>query len=297
MPLDFCLNPKQFSPVEVCGKIPDLAELLSHHGVRVAYLFGSVFENSANPLSDLDLAILPPKELTNWLGYYNNLHSDLCELFQADNIDLVRLDRSPVSLQAIAILKGVSIFDNRETTELAETVLARYADMTSWRRENWEATRQLVRQGITGEINMVNPNRVERFVFLIRDAVRELQWLNLEAIALEEYLADKQTKALSEHYLRIALEATLDLGRHVIVSTGLGSPQEYRDVGKILGERGILPAELGRELAAMPGMQNVLVHLYWDVDYVLLYEIVRERLGTFEKFVQHIFLYIEERLE
>ena len=293
MHIDSCLNPKQFSAGEVRSKIPDLAALLQQHGVRVAYLFGSVFQDSANSLSDLDIAILPPQDLRAWLGYYNNLHSDLCELFAADNIDLVRLDRAPVSLQASAILHGMPIFNNREAKEFAETVLARYADMTSWRRENWEATRQLVRQGITGEINMVNPNRVERFVFLIRDAVRELQGLNLEAIALEDYLGDKRTKALSEHYLRIALEATLDLGRHVIISTGLGAPQEYRDVGRILGERGIVPPQLGRELAAMAGMRNVLVHLYWDVDYALLYEIVRERLGTFERFLQHIFLYIE----
>lgn len=80
---------------------------------------------------------------------------------------------------------------------------------------------------------------------------------------MQGYLADKRTKALSEHYLRIALEATLDLGRHVIVKTGLGVPQEYRDVGNILREKGIFSPQLGQELEAMTGMRNVLVHLYW----------------------------------
>ena len=35
----------------------------------------------------------------------------------------------------------------------------------------------------------------------------------------ETYQADRRTRALSELYLHIAIEATLDLGRHVIVKS------------------------------------------------------------------------------
>ncbi|MBC6479295.1 MAG: DUF86 domain-containing protein [Hormoscilla sp. GM7CHS1pb] len=98
-------------------------------------------------------------------------------------------------------------------------------------------------------------------------------------------------KQFSEHYWRIALEATLDLGRHIIVKT---APQEYRDVGNILREKEILSPELGQELEAMAGMRNVLVHLYWDIDYPLLYSIIVERLNSFEQFLEHIFLYLDQ---
>lgn len=140
---------------------------------------------------------------------------------------------------------------------------------------------------------MIDQNRVERFIFLIRDAVAQLQSLNLESVGLEAYLQNKRLRALSEHYLRIALEATLDLGRHVIVKTGLGIPQEYRDIGKILAQKGIVSHQLGQELEAMAGMRNVLVHLYWEINYPLFYRTIVEWETTFERYLKQIFDYLE----
>lgn len=289
MRVDLCLNPKQFSPAEVRDMIPALCELLRQHKVQGAYLFGSILEDTGGRLSDLDIAVLPPANLQDWLGYYNDLHGDLCRLFQADNIDLVLLDRASLSLQAGVVMKGLRILDGNGLAHFEERVLACYVDLAGWRRENWNFTQQLARQGAMGKVNMIDRGRVERFVFLIRDAVEELEALNLREMGLERYQADKRTRALSEHYLRIAIEATLDLGRHVIVKTGLGMPQEYREVGKILREKAILPDELGKRLEAVAGMRNVLVHLYWDIDYEILYRMVVEELDSFERCIAHIF--------
>jgi uncharacterized protein YutE (UPF0331/DUF86 family)/predicted nucleotidyltransferase len=274
--------------------IPDLRNLLREHGVRAAFLFGSTLQDDTSRLSDLDIAVLPPADQPDWLEFYNDLQGALCQLFQADNIDLVLLDQAPLSLQAHILIEGHRILDGETTADLEERLLARYADLAAWRQENWEMTRLLARQGTTGEINMIDRERVARFVFLIRDAVRELQALNLPEAGLEAYLSDKRSRALSEHYLRLAIEATLDLGRHVVVKTGLGVPQEYREVGRILREQGILPASLGEQLESMAGMRNVLVHLYWDIDYTLLYGTIVENLDTFERCVDHIFRYLDE---
>lgn len=295
MRTDLCLNPREFTPEEVRQAIPRLCELLRGHGVRGAYLFGSALQGSGSRLSDLDIAVLPPPGLPDWVAYYGDVHSDLCRLFQADNVDLVLLNLAPVTLQARVVRTGLRILDGGAGS-WEERVLARHADLAGWRRENWEVTRELGSGGVTGEVNMVDRERVERFVFLVRDAVRELSGLNLGEMGLEAYRADKRTRALSEHYLRLAIEAALDLGRHMIVKTGLGVPQEYREVGKILRERGIVPVELGQRLESMAGMRNVLVHLYWDVDYARLYKTVVGELDTFGEFIEHIFRYLD-RLE
>jgi len=296
MRVDLCLNPRQFSLAEVQEMIPALCDLLCRHDVQAAYLFGSVLQDLESRLSDLDIAVLPPPELHDWLTYYNDLHEDLCQLFQADNIDLVLLNQAPLSLQARVVLDGRRILAGNGVAGWEEQVLARHTDLAAWRQENWEVTQQLARWGAMGKVNIIDKEQVERFVFLIRDAVHELQALNLEEMGLEMYQADKRTRALSEHYLRIAIEAALDLGRHVIVKTGLGMPQEYREVGKILREEGVVPADLGKELEAMAGMRNVLVHLYWDIDYASLYKTVVEERDAFERYIEHIFRYLD-RLE
>lgn len=293
MRVDLCLNPKQFSPAEVRKMIPALCDLLRKHDARAAYLFGSALQDHGSRLSDLDLAVLPPPDLQDWLSYYDGLYGDLCQLFQADNLDVVMLDQAPLSLQTRVVLDGIRILDGNGAADLEERVLARHADLANWRRENWDVTRQLGRRGAIREVNMIDRSRVERFVFLIRDAVRQLQALHLEEMDLERYQADRRTRALSEHYLRIAIEAALDLGRHVIVKTGLGVPQEYREVGKILREEGIVPTDLGKQLEAMAGMRNVLVHLYWDINYALLYKTIVEEIDIFERGIKHIFRYLD----
>ena len=294
MRIEQCLRPKRFVLSQVREKIPVLRELLLRRKAQGAYLFGSVLQDLGNSMSDLDIAVLPPWDLKDWLGYYNDLHREICQLFQADNIDLVLLNRAPFTLKARVVLEGLCILCKGSAKAWEEGVLASYVDLAGWRRENWEMTRQLAHGGATGEVNMIDKERVERFVFLIRDAVHELQDLDLERMGLEAFLADKRTRALSEHYLRIAIEATLDLGRHVIVRTGLGVPQEYREVGKILREHGVVPAELGRQLEAMAGMRNVLVHLYRDVDYTLLYKTIMEELDAFQQCIKCIFDYLDK---
>lgn len=294
MRTDLTLSPKQLTLDEVQETLPELRGLLQQHNAQAAYLFGSVLDNGRSRLSDLDIAVLPPPGLADWFTYYNELHADLCHFFRADNVDLVLLDQAPLPLQARVVLEGQLILQSGTyAKEFEERVLARYVDTAGWRQENWQHTRQLAHRGVTSEVNMIDQSRVERFVHLIRDAVRELKELNLAEVGLETYQADKQMRALSEHYLRLAIEATLDLSRHIIVKTGLGVPQEYREVGKILREKGVVPPELGRELELMAGMRNVLVHLYWDIDYALLYQATTTRLNVFEETLKHLFRYLD----
>jgi uncharacterized protein YutE (UPF0331/DUF86 family)/predicted nucleotidyltransferase len=294
MHVDLCVNPKRFSPAEIFEMIPALRDLLHKHQVQGAYLFGSVLQDAAGPLSDLDIAVWPPPALTDWFGYYSELYEALCGLFQADNIDLVLLNQAPLSLQRHIVLDGLSILDGDGAADVEERILARYIDLAGWRQENWDMTWYLACRGAAREVNMINREQVERFVFLIRDAVRELQALKLEEMGLEMYQGDKRTQALSEHYLRIATEALLDLGRHVIVKTGLGVPQEYREVGKILREKRVVPTDLGKQIEAMAGMRNILVHLYWDLDYNLLYKTIVNDLDAFEGCIEHIFRYLDD---
>ena len=179
MRVSLCLNPQQFSRDFVLVRIPALRKVLRQHRVQAAYLFGSFLENYSSPLSDLDIAIVPLDDLPNWPDYYNDLYGDICQLLQGDNIDIVHLDLAPLSLQFRVYASGVSIWVGPGETERQERILGRYADLVNWRQENWEVTRQLMRQGVTKAINMIEQNRVERFVFPIREALQELQALNL----------------------------------------------------------------------------------------------------------------------
>ncbi|MDH7486519.1 MAG: DUF86 domain-containing protein [Anaerolineae bacterium] len=267
---------------------------MHRHKVQLAYLFGSVLDDAAGPLSDLDIAILPDPETYHWLNTYSDIYDDLCALFGADNIDVAMLHEAPLSLQFSVLQTGWLIYaDNDDAaTHWTERVLALYNDTAAWRAENWHYACRIARQGIAKEFFMIKKERVERFIFIIRDAVQELEQPAHSTPDFDTYYADKTTRALSEHYLRRAIEATIDLGRHVIVATGLGVPQEYKEVAKTLRDKGVVPYSLGDELIALASMRNVLVHLYWDIDYWRIYEVIANKLPVFEETIRHILAYI-----
>lgn len=100
----------------------------------------------------------------------------------------------------------------------------------------------------------------------------------------EEYLSSETGRALAEHYLRIALEAMLDAGNHVIAAEGLRKPLQLRDVPLILAENQVVPIELAQKLARAVGLRNRLVHGYAEIDHQRLYEILTEDLDDLEKF-------------
>ena len=116
----------------------------------------------------------------------------------------------------------------------------------------------------------------------LRDALRKLR--PIAAKSRQDYLASEVDRALSEHYLRLALEAALDAGNHVIASEGFRKPLKLRDIPLILAEHKMIPAELSRKLASAVGLRNRLVHGYAEIDHDRLYNLLAAALRDLEEF-------------
>jgi uncharacterized protein YutE (UPF0331/DUF86 family) len=93
------------------------------------------------------------------------------------------------------------------------------------------------------------------------------------------FARDPRDAAAAESYVRRALEALLDLGRHIL-SKGLGQGAlEYKQVAIALRQAGVLDEQSGGVLLEMAGYRNRLVHFYDEVGAAELYEICAHRLG------------------
>lgn len=81
----------------------------------------------------------------------------------------------------------------------------------------------------------------------------------------EEFVADPLRLAAGESFLRRALEALLDLGRH-IPARGFGDVvPEYAAIGPMLAKRAVVSDEMGSRLRTMGGYRNRLVHGYAEI--------------------------------
>ena len=96
------------------------------------------------------------------------------------------------------------------------------------------------------------------------------------------------TQWMIEHGLQLAIECILDVGNHLVAGEQLGSPQSYREVIDLLGQRGILPAEFVSRVQGMPGFRNILVHDYLAVDTGVVWDILQRGPGQFREFIRHV---------
>lgn len=96
------------------------------------------------------------------------------------------------------------------------------------------------------------------------------------------FASDPRNVAAAESYLRRALEALLDLGRHILAKGCGRAATEYKAIASELADVEVLSegeAELLRRLA---GYRNRMVHFYDELSTTELYEVCAFQLSDLE---------------
>jgi uncharacterized protein YutE (UPF0331/DUF86 family) len=95
-----------------------------------------------------------------------------------------------------------------------------------------------------------------------------------------------------EHGLQLAIECILDIGNHLVAAEHLGSPQSYREVIELPGQRDVLPAGFISRVRGMPGFRNIPVHDYLAVDTSLVWEMLQSGPAQFREFIRHVAVHL-----
>jgi uncharacterized protein YutE (UPF0331/DUF86 family) len=133
---------------------------------------------------------------------------------------------------------------------------------------------------------LTDPSIVSKRLAKLREYVELLK--KLREVPKKRFVSDPFTYGNAERYTQLAIQVVLDIGNHVIADDKLGEVSEYRDVMKILGEAGYLPASLVERLLPLVGLRNILVHDYIEVDRAKLYQALQTGLKDFEEFGKHV---------
>jgi uncharacterized protein YutE (UPF0331/DUF86 family) len=99
----------------------------------------------------------------------------------------------------------------------------------------------------------------------------------------EEFLMDARNTASGESYLRRALEALFDLGRHILAKGFAKAPAEYKEIAATLTSEGIITEDAGKKMKEMAGYRNRMVHFYNEVEPDELFHILRDNLSDLDK--------------
>jgi len=126
----------------------------------------------------------------------------------------------------------------------------------------------------------------------IRRMLADLRDLGLDD--RKEFLSNKHKQAAAESYLRRALEALFDVGRHILARKFGAAAAEYKDISRILFEKKALTKKEADLLRLMAGYRNRLVHFYYEVGAEELFEICANYSADILKILNRLIIEAKE---
>ena len=97
-------------------------------------------------------------------------------------------------------------------------------------------------------------------------------------------MGDKDSQDIASYRLLTAIEACLNLCYHVSAKRLKRVPEEYAECFAILAEAGVIPQDLSERLQKTARFRNMLVHMYWKIDYASVYDILKTGLDDLHRF-------------
>jgi len=97
--------------------------------------------------------------------------------------------------------------------------------------------------------------------------------------SLDEFTADRRNIGAAESCLRRAIEALLDLGRHLLGKAFGVAVTEYKQIADELARAQVLTPKSARQLRILAGYRNRMVHFYHAVTDQELYAICSREIG------------------
>jgi uncharacterized protein YutE (UPF0331/DUF86 family) len=146
----------------------------------------------------------------------------------------------------------------------------------------------------------VTPKAIRAKVIAERSAwVREMlsQLRTLPLGTYQAFHSDPRNSAAAESYLRRALEALLDLGRHILAKTFAQAVSEYKEIADALVKNGVLDKDEGNKLRKLAGYRNRMVHFYHEISDEELYQICTGELSDLESLLAAFLEWVKEHPE
>jgi uncharacterized protein YutE (UPF0331/DUF86 family) len=134
----------------------------------------------------------------------------------------------------------------------------------------------------SGTTCVVDRDLVQRKAVAIDEYL--LQLGEFRQVDAESYKADWKMQRIVERTLHLAIETCMDLADHLVADRRLRVPETGSATFEILAEAGVIPADLGRNLARMVGFRNILVHDYARIDQAMVLNALRTDIDDVARF-------------
>jgi len=270
--------------------LESLRQLLSKHDeVILVYLFGSVAGEGFGA-RDIDLAL--KLESKDNLGTIASLTGEIARTLKVpeDKVDIVDIDRAGLPLKHKVLTQGIKLVDKKDAeSALVSDVVENYPVYNTdyeylcnlWLKEDPQIDRKLLLKRLD-ELLRNTTMMKEKYVG------KDVSWL----------LADLEKAYAFERVMHRAIEAMLDICRHIVSAKRLGLAEYYSDYPIRIAEANLMDNQMATSISKLAKLRNILIHEYIELNYErLLHEakkLVNELSPRFTEWLRN-FLTKEEQ--
>ncbi|WP_294184229.1 DUF86 domain-containing protein [Clostridium sp.] len=135
-------------------------------------------------------------------------------------------------------------------------------------------------------INNIDLPKVKQRIMFMQDNLEKLN--KLRRIDKDVFVKDFRNVDSAKYLLQVTIEAMLDISNHIIARNRWGSPKTNKESFEILAERGIIEKRYINTYFTMAKFRNRIVHMYFDINNGMIYEIIQNNLRDLEAFIKTI---------
>ncbi|MGE5238672.1 MAG: type VII toxin-antitoxin system HepT family RNase toxin [Chloroflexota bacterium] len=101
---------------------------------------------------------------------------------------------------------------------------------------------------------------------------------------LRAFGKDRDLQSIVMFNMIQAVQACVDIGAHIIGDSGWETPGSQAEIFEILARHNVIKKPLARRMIKMVGFRNRIVHEYERIDFGIVHDAWRKRLGDIETF-------------
>jgi len=132
----------------------------------------------------------------------------------------------------------------------------------------------------------------ERLVGEAKEAIEEMK--DITSMSRDEFIKSRRARFSLRYSIVMAVEALADLAIAILEKDFNEVVESYREAFIKLLEKGIISAETAESMVKLVGLRNLIVHRYWVVNDLRIYEEAkRGGIKVLEEFISEVSRYVE----
>jgi len=141
-------------------------------------------------------------------------------------------------------------------------------------------------------VTKVSNEVVRRLMNEAKEALDEIE--NIISMKVDAFLTSRSARFSLRYSIVLIVEVLADLSIAILEKDFDEVVESYRDAFIKLATKGVISSECMQTMVRLAGLRNIVVHRYWTIDDVKIYENAKENgVKALKDFMNKVMEYVE----